>query len=194
MKRLQSPLSPEDVQSLTLGDMVYLDGTVLTGRDKVHMRALWNREQGEPVPDILTNATLFHCGPIMRPDGEGWEALALGPTTSARMDSLEPDMIKAFNLRAIIGKGGMSQETLQAMQEVGCVYLAATGGAAVSLSEGIKEELGRDWEDLGMAEAMWIVRAERFGPFIVAMDAHGNSLYEKVKARVVENMRRLQGN
>ena len=194
MKRLRSPISLEDVRSLSLGEMVYLDGTVITGRDKLHMRALRNLDQKLPVPEALRNATIFHCGPIMRPDGDGWEPLALGPTTSARMDALEPEMIRAFGLRAIIGKGGMSKETLQAMQETGCVYLAATGGAAVSLSEGIKEVKGREWEDLGMAESMWVLEAERFGPFIVAMDAHGNSLYEQVKERVTENMRRWEGN
>jgi fumarate hydratase subunit beta len=86
----------------------------------------------------------------------------------------------------------MSSPTRQAMQDTGCVYLAATGGAAVSLSEGIKEVQGREWEDLGMAESMWVMRAERFGPLIVAMDAHGGSLYEQVNARVADNLARIR--
>lgn len=193
MKRLSSPLREEDVRSLKLGELVYLDGTVLTGRDKMHLRALrYHREQIK-TPELLSGATIFHCGPIMVQDGQEWKVIAMGPTTSSRMDGLEPEMIRNFGIRAIIGKGGMSGETLRAMQETGCVYLAATGGAAVSLSEGVKNVLGQEWGDLGMAECIWIMGVEKLGPFIVAMDAHGGSLYNQVNARVSENVKKMLG-
>ena len=191
MKRLTSPLSKEDARSLKLGEMVYLDGTVITGRDKMHLRALRYHRDRIETSEQLSGASIFHCGPIMIQDGLGWKVIALGPTTSARMDSLEPEMIRNFSIRAIIGKGGMSAATLQAMQEEGCVYLAATGGAAVSLSEGVKNVRGQEWEDLGMAECIWIMDVEKLGPFIVAMDAHGGSLYDKVNAQVAENVKKM---
>jgi fumarate hydratase subunit beta len=101
------------------------------------------------------------------------------------MDSLEPEMIRRFKVRAIIGKGGMSKEVGDAMREVGCVYLAAVGGAAVSLAESVAEVHGVEWSDLGMAEAMWRFRIERMGPLTVAMDSEGNSLYENVRSKLV---------
>jgi fumarate hydratase subunit beta len=122
----------------------------------------------------------------MRQEEDGsWSVVAAGPTTSARMNSLEPEMIVRFGIRAIIGKGGMSKAVAEAMKEVGCVYLAATGGAAVSLAEGLSRCRGCEWLDLGMAEAMWRFDTERLGPLTVAIDSEGNSLYDKVAESLV---------
>jgi len=164
---------------MRLGQTVFLNGPIITGRDEVHMRAL----AGGDAPDCLKGAALYHCGPIMAKDGNGWKVIAAGPTTSARMNSMAPEMIRRFGIRAVIGKGGMSDEVLEAMKEVGCVYLAAIGGAAVSLAECIRNVKGAEWHDLGMAEAMWKFETERFGPLTVAMDAKGNSLYKEVKLK-----------
>jgi fumarate hydratase subunit beta len=183
---LTTPLSEETVRSLKLGDTVYLNGPVITGRDEMHIRAMEYVREGKEVPKDIEGSVLFHCGPIMlqRDDGR-WSVIAAGPTTSARMNKLEPDFIRTFHIRAIIGKGGMSKETIQAMKECGCVYLAATGGAAVSLAEGLSRCTGNDWLDLGMAEALWRFDTEKFGPLVVAIDANGNSLYEKVNSELV---------
>ena len=130
MRNLRTPLTEEDVRSLKLGETVYLSGPIVTGRDEMHIRALEYAEQGKDVPECLNGAAIFHCGPIMRQRDDGtWAVVAAGPTTSARMNKLEPEMIPTYNIRAIIGKGGMSRETADAMREYGCVYLAATGGA-----------------------------------------------------------------
>ena len=186
MRILRTPLTEADVRSLELGDTVYVFGDVITGRDEMHIRALKLAEEGAEPPYGLEGSILFHCGPIMvqREDGS-WSVIAAGPTTSARMNRLEPEMIRRFRIRAIIGKGGMSDEVAQAMREVGCVYLAATGGAAVSMAEGLRRCTGVEWKDLGMAEAMWRFDAERLGPLVVAMDAEGNSLYKKVRESLV---------
>ncbi|MCL1905008.1 MAG: FumA C-terminus/TtdB family hydratase beta subunit, partial [Methanomassiliicoccaceae archaeon] len=136
------------MRSLTLGQIVYIRGTVVTGRDEMHMRALSLKK----VPKELNGSTLFHCGPIMVRENEKWKVIAAGPTTSARMNSMEPEMIRRFGIRAVIGKGGMDDGTLEAMKDAGCVYLAAIGGAAVSLAEGLNDVTGVEWEDLGMAE------------------------------------------
>ncbi|MBR7153512.1 MAG: fumarate hydratase C-terminal domain-containing protein [Candidatus Methanomethylophilaceae archaeon] len=186
LKTLNTPLSEQDVRSLKLGETVYVFGPVITGRDEMHIRAIERSVAGEDVPSDIEGAVLFHCGPIMvqREDGT-WAVVAAGPTTSARMNKLEPEMIRRFGIRAIIGKGGMSKDVAEAMREVGCVYLAATGGAAISLAEGLSRCTGVEWLDLGMAEAMWRFETERFGPLIVAMDAEGNSLYEQVASSIV---------
>ena len=185
MTELRTPLTEKAVRELKIGDMVYLTGDVITGRDEMHMRVMEYSSQGKPVLEWLRGSALYHCGPIIIKNGEKWKAVAAGPTTSARMDSMEPDMIRRFGIRAIIGKGGMSKETGDAMREVGCVYLSAVGGAAISLAESIAEVRGVEWEDMGMAEAAWRFRVERMGPLIVAMDARGGSLYENVRSKLV---------
>lgn len=181
MKILQAPLSENTVRSLRLGEIVYISGPVITGRDEMHIRALEYAKDGKAVPLEINGSVLYHCGPIMKKDGDSWEVVAAGPTTSARMNSLEAEMISLFGIRAIIGKGGMSTETSETMKTIGCVYLAATGGAAVTLAEGLSSVVGVEWSDLGMPEAMWKFDANRLGPLVVAMDAEGNSLYEAVR-------------
>lgn len=174
---LGTPLDEKTVRSLKVGDIVYVTGTVVTGRDEVHIRALEGKEK---VPDVLKGSTLYHCGPIMRKSNDGWEVVAAGPTTSARMNSLEPEMIRKFGIRAIIGKGGMNNDVLKALKDNGCVYLSATGGAAVTLAEGLSKAKEVFWEDLGMPEAMWVFETNKLGPLVVTMDADGNSLYKDV--------------
>lgn len=188
MTELKTPLDEKAARGLRLGDTVYLSGDVITGRDEMHIRAIEYSRLGKPLPEGIEGSVLYHCGPIVVNDGNGWKAVAAGPTTSARMNSLEPEMIRRFGIRAIIGKGGMSEDVGKAMSEVGCVYLAAVGGTAVSLAESITKVHGPEWPDLGMAEAMWRFKIERMGPLIVAMDSKGNSLYEDVRSRLIKDI------
>lgn len=186
--RLTTPLTEATVRSLKVGDIVHLDGIIYTGRDEVHLRALEHLGEGKELPVDLRGAVLFHCGPIVVEQEGGWRLLAAGPTTSARMNSLEPGFIDAFGIRGIIGKGGMSAPTVRAMQEHGCVYLAITGGAAVLAARGIRRVVGVEWLDLGVPEAMWILEFENLGPLTVAIDAHGRSLYEGIAKRAEERV------
>lgn len=185
---LRAPLTEDAVRSLRLGQEVRVDGEVFIGRDEVHLRALEHHRAGRLLPVDLEGGVLYHCGPIVQRDAKGWKVLAAGPTTSARMNSVEPDFIRAFGVRAVIGKGGMSRPTVEAMRQHGCVYLAFPGGAAVLAARGIKRVRGVEWLDLGMPEALWIVEAKDLGPLVVAIDAHGNSLYEAVDRKVQENL------
>lgn len=186
VRSLNTPLTEEDVRSLKLGEVIYISGPVITGRDEMHIRALEYVREGKDVPEDINGAVLYHCGPIMVQSEDGsWSVVAAGPTTSARMNKLEPEMISRFKIRAIIGKGGMSKDVAQAMKENGCVYLAATGGAAVSLAEGLSSCKGCEWLDLGMAEAMWRFDTDGLGPLTVAIDSEGNSLYDKVTESLV---------
>ena len=187
MITIMSPMDERTVRDLRIGQIVYVSGTVVTGRDEMHMRVLSSGD----APKDLNGATLFHCGPIMRKEGNEWTAVAAGPTTSARMNTMGTEMIRRFRIRAIIGKGGMSDDVLNEMRETGCVYLAAVGGAAVSLAEGLKRVIGTEYDDLGMAEMMWIFEAERLGPLVVAMDADGNSIYNEVNSRIKERIEGL---
>lgn len=191
-KRLTVPLSEEDVRALDVGDIVYLDGIIYTGRDEVHIHALEYAKEGKEIPVDFKDGVIFHCGPIMRKDGDKWVTVAAGPTTSSRMNSLEPEFIEKFGVRAVIGKGGMSAPTVEAMKKFGAIYFAITGGAAVSIAKGVEEVLGVEWFELGMPEAIWILKTKNLGPLIVGIDAKGNSLFADVDAKVKGNIPKVK--
>jgi fumarate hydratase subunit beta len=194
--RLTTPIDEASVRDLKAGDVVYLSGEIFTARDEAHLRAMEYQKEKKEMPVNFKEAAVFHCGPIMQKENDTWHLVAAGPTTSSRMNFLEPDFIRTLEVRAIIGKGGMSRPTLDAMKEKGCVYLAITGGAALLAAKGIEKVNGVHWLDMGMPEALWILKARDFGPLIVAMDSHGNSLYENVKSQTesrIPDIRRKLG-
>lgn len=188
---LKTPLSEGDVRKLRAGDVVYLTGTIFTARDQAHKRALELRGRGEKPPVEMEGLAVFHCGPIVRKVGEEWQMVAAGPTTSTRMNALQPDFIREFKVRAVIGKGGMDTRTAEAMKEQGCVYLAYTGGCAALASKGVRRISAVHWYDLGMPEAVWVLEVEEFGPLVVGIDSHGKSLYEDVQKQVEENLPKI---
>ncbi len=184
--KLRAPLSKEDVMKLRAGDIIYLDGTILTLRDGAHKRLLSLDEMN--MPFRLDGATIFHCGPLMRKDAE-WHPIAIGPTTSARMTKMTPELLKRFDIRAIIGKGGMENITEHMYEK--CTYLAFTGGCAAITSAQVKRVIDVHWLDMGMAEAVWVLDVEQFGPLIVGIDAHGNDLYAEIMKKADERIKKI---
>ncbi len=182
--RLEPPLSEEKVRALKVGDVVLINGPLITGRDAVHHYLMHHDS-----PCDLRGQIIYHCGPVMMkadtPAGAGrpqWCATAAGPTTSIREEPYEADVIKRFGIRAVMGKGGMGKKTLAALKEFGAVYLHAIGGAAQFYARCLPKVTGVDLlEELGVPEAMWHFEARDFLA-IVTMDAHGNSLHEEVSA------------
>lgn len=186
-KHLKLPVSEKDVRALSAGDIVYVTGTLYTARDEAHMRALeWIRE-GKELPVRFDQGALYHCGPIMKKEGDGWKIVAAGPTTSSRMNGLEAEFIERTGARLIIGKGGMSKTVGETMKRFGAAYLAFTGGAAVLAARCVRNVGGVHWLDLGMPEAVWVLDAEKFGPLTVGMDAGGKSLFEDVARKMEKN-------
>ncbi|HIH87280.1 MAG TPA: hypothetical protein HA304_05195 [Methanosarcinales archaeon] len=175
---LTIPLCRDDIMDLQAGDIVYLSGTIYTARDEAHLRILELTNEGKPLPFDLEGAALYHCGPLMQKDSGGWRTVAAGPTTSARMTDMTPRVLDNYNVRAIIGKGGM--KNIAPVLEDRCVYLAYTGGCAALAVDMIKDVRDVHWLDLGMPEAVWVLEVENFGPLIVGVDAKGRDLYEEV--------------
>jgi len=192
-KRFNIPLSKEDVTGLKVGDLVLLNGKIVTGRDKVHRFLHDERPDKKDIPFNLEGGIIYHCGPILRKAEDGYNVIAAGPTTSMRMEMYEADVIRGYGIRGIMGKGGMGPKTLAAMRECGCVYLNTISGAAVYLADSIKKvPAGWKVEEFGEAEAMWLFEVEAF-PAVVTMDAYGNSLHRDVEKTSLEGLRKALG-
>jgi fumarate hydratase class I len=172
---LHAPLTDDQIRQLRVGDVVLLSGRMVTGRDAVHSHLMKH-----DAPVDLQGAVLYHCGPVVVKDGEGWRVTAAGPTTSIREEPYQADVIKRFGVRAVIGKGGMGAKTLAALKEFGAVYLNAIGGAAQFYARTIERVDGVSLLEFGTPEAMWHLTVKDF-PAIVTMDAHGNSLHRDVE-------------
>jgi fumarate hydratase subunit beta len=189
--KLKTPISEEEIRKLSVNDVLYVSGTMVTARDQAHRRALEHFKQGKMLPVNLEGSAVFHCGPLMKRVNEKWMVVAAGPTTSTRMDIFEDEFIKDFKVRVIIGKGGMGRRTTEAMAKYGAVYGAFTGGAAVLAAKAVKKVRNVEWYDLGMPEAMWVLDVEEFGPLSIAIDSHGNNLFEDIQRKAEENKQRI---
>ena len=172
---LHAPLTEAQVRALAVGDVVLVSGRVNTGRDAVHAHLM----KHEPPVD-LHGSVLYHCGPVVAKDGDGWRVTAAGPTTSVREEPYQADIIRRYGVRAVIGKGGMGAKTLGALKESGAVYLNAIGGAAQFYARAIDRVEGVSLMEFGTPEAMWHLHVTDF-PAIVTMDAHGNSLHKDIE-------------
>lgn len=193
MQKIQLPMTPEVVRSLKVGDPVALSGVMVTGRDTVHkwMVDTFIKKTRSPQGDddqvyqaikpLLEGSLIYHCGPVVAGlDTKDYRFVAAGPTTSIREEPYQGDVMRHFNLRGVIGKGGMGPKTLAACQEVPGLYLHAIGGAASLIAQTVTRVLGVHKLDFGVPEAMWVIEVKDF-PAVVTMDAHGNSLHADVE-------------
>jgi fumarate hydratase class I len=197
MIRLNVPITDDEIMNLKVGDVVGLNGVILTARDQAHKYFIDTFINSEKIPEselelhqrlceILRGGAIYHCGPIVKKvdDRKGheslWEFVAAGPTTSIREELYQDKVIEYFGLKAVIGKGGMGARTLAACQKHRAVYLHAIGGAASLIAQSVKEVEDVYKLEFGVPEAMWKIRVENF-PVTVTIDAHGNSLHQKIQ-------------
>ena len=181
MKILTTPIKDEDLADLNVGDVVYLTGRIVTCRDVAHRRLI---ELKRELPVDLKGGAIFHAGPIVRKlDGGKFEMVAIGPTTSMRMEKFERDFIKETGVKLIVGKGGMGPETEAGCKEYKAVHAIFPGGCAVLAATQVEEIEGAEWQDLGMPETLWVNRVREFGPLIISIDTKGNNLIEQNKAQ-----------
>jgi len=203
MHSLNIPLSPETIRSLKVGDPVLLSGVMVTGRDTVHkwMVDTFIKHTREPQGDdlavyeaikpLLAGSVIYHCGPVVSGlDTKQYKFVAAGPTTSIREEPYQGLVMEHFQVRGVIGKGGMGAKTLAACQQVPGVYLHAIGGAASLIAQTVTRVLGVYKYEFGVPEAMWVIEVKDF-PVVVTMDAHGGSLHAEVEARSREALKKL---
>lgn len=182
-KILATPLRDEDIESLSVGDIVYLDGCLITCRDMGHRRLI---ELKRELPVDLHGMAILHAGPIVAKDGDGWKMVSIGPTTSMRMEVHEKEFIKQTGVKLIIGKGGMGPETVEGCSTHKAVHAVFPGGCAVLAAIEVEEIEKVEWLDLGMPEALWVSRVKNFGPLIISIDTKGNNLFEANKIKFNE--------
>lgn len=176
---LQTPIHSEDVEQLNIGDIVFLDGYLITCRDMAHRRLI---DLGMKLPVDLEGMAILHAGPIVAKDGDDWKMVSIGPTTSMRMEVHEKKFIKQTGVKLIIGKGGMGPETVEGCAAHNAVHAVFPGGCAVLAASKVEQIERVEWLDLGMPEALWVCRVKNFGPLIISIDTKGNNLFEKNKA------------
>jgi len=193
MKPITLPFSEETIRSLKVGDPVALSGVMITGRDAVHkwMSDTFIKKTRQPQGDdlevydaikkLLVGSAIYHCGPVVAGlDTKQYKFVAAGPTTSTREEPYQGDVMKHFNIRGVIGKGGMGAKTSAACKDVPGVYLHAIGGAASLIAQTVTKVIGVYKLDFGVPEAMWVIEVKDF-PAVVTMDAHGNSLHADIE-------------
>jgi tartrate/fumarate subfamily iron-sulfur-dependent hydro-lyase beta chain len=193
VKPVSLPLSREDVGVLNAGDVVSITGNIVTARDRVHRYLFEKKPLKEDIPFDLSGAVIYHCGPVMKKLDGGFQAVAAGPTTSIRVEMYTATIIEAYGVSGIMGKGGMGEKTLRALQDHSCVYFHTIGGAAALLADRITVTLGA-WklEEFGPTEAMWLFEVKEF-PAIVTMDAHGNNIHKDIERASYLKLSELTG-
>jgi fumarate hydratase subunit beta len=188
--KLNTPISDIEIEKLEIRDLVYLNGELYCLRDMAHARALEYLKQKKSLPIDLKGAAIFHCGPIAVKRNSNWELIAAGPTTSFRLEPFEHKLIKR-GVKLIIGKGGMGIKTLNALKKFKAAYGSFTGGAALIPISSIKKVERVEWLDLGLPEAIWVLKVEDFGPIIITMDSRGKNLYLDVTNKAKNNLSKV---
>lgn len=189
--RLTLPASAEDIARIQAGDLVYLTGDiVVTIGLPTHQRMIDYAREGKPLPVDVHGGAFLHLSSYNRESDtpSGYEALYMNPTTSTRYDALMPPLIRAYGLRIVGGKGGLGEESVQAMRETGCIYLSFLGGGCTLLARAIQEVVSVHWEDYISQFRLVTLRVKDLGPATVGIDAHGNSLYRQLRENVQQRL------
>ncbi len=195
MHQVSIPISDETIRSLKVGDPVLLSGIMVTGRDAAHKWMVESFIKRSQVPQdedqqiyqeikpLLDGGVIYHCGPVVSGlESRQYKFVAAGPTTSTREEPYQGDVMRHFNVKGVIGKGGMGEKTLAACQEVPGVYFHAVGGAASLIAQSVVAVITVYKYEFGVPEAMWVIRVKDF-PVVVTMDAHGNSLHAEIEEK-----------
>lgn len=200
---LSIPIPDQEINRLEIGDSVLLNGIIVTGRDSAHKWLYDNfiakKFQLSPEDQLvyerlkpwLFEGVIYHCGPIVSGlNSHIYQFVSAGPTTSSREEPYQAEIMRHFNLKGVLGKGGMGKKTSNACVTVPSVYFHAVGGAAALLAQSVDEVVSVFKLEFGVPEAMWVIRVKDF-PAVVTMDAHGKSLHEKIRVESEKRFKRL---
>jgi len=178
-----TPLPEQEVRKLRINDTVTLRGTLFGIRDATQIHMF---DRGRKTRFELRGHAVIHTAPNVRKVAKsaehpaGYAPVCIGTTTSDRMERFTRPLMQQYGVRIVIGKGGLRESSLQAFQDLGGIYLAIIGGTAALETTWVEAIEDVDLDDLN-PESLWKFRVNGFGPLLVAMDSHGESLYAKVK-------------
>lgn len=203
INQISISISDETIRSLRVGDEVLLNGVIVTGRDAAHkwLHDHFITQKAESSPSdlatyqklmpLLNGSVIYHCGPVVSGLETGdYRFVSAGPTTSSREEPYQGDILRHFQLKGVLGKGGMGEKTLQACAEAPAVYFHAVGGAAALIAKSVVRVLDVFKLDFGVPEAMWVIEVSDL-PAVVTMDAHGASLHREIEERSRLELARL---
>ena len=203
MKNLTMPISNEAILDLKVGDPVLLSGVMITARDAAHKWMIEtlvkktrpfqddDAEVYAAIKPLLAGGGIYHCGPVVAGlDTKDYRFVAAGPTTSIREEPYQADVMRHFNVKVVIGKGGMGPKTLKGCEETPGVYLHAIGGAASLIAQTVVKVHGVHKLQFGVPEAMWVIEVKDF-PAVVTMDSHGDSLHAVIERNSKAEFERL---
>lgn len=188
---LSTTPTAQELQKLRLGDIVHLSGLMYTAREGVYMRALEGKAN-IPMELPAQSAANFHCSPAASINADGsFNMGAVTATASFRFKKWLAEWMQKTGAKLIIGKGGMSSKDYKEIfVPNGAIYLSTVGyGTGALLGRGVKNVEAVHWEnELGFAQAMWVLNCAEIGPFIVASDLKGNCLFERENERISANL------
>ncbi len=192
--RITAPVDAEQLKALEIGDVVYLNGVIYTGREGLYRRVI---TEGMAPPEGLFDLTnvIFHCSPAAAVNDDGsYTVGAVTATASFRFSHVLADWFRQSGCRMILGKGGMSEaDYREHFVPNGAVYLTTVGyGTGALLGRGIRRVRDVHWlEELGIAQAIWVFEVENFGPFLVESNLAGDSLFERENRTINKNIERV---
>jgi L(+)-tartrate dehydratase beta subunit len=179
---LTTPLETGSIEDLRIGDIVYLSGTLVTGRDDVHRRVV---REGVYCPVDFNGIGIMHAGPIVLEEPGKNTVISIGPTSSIRMEDDAADFMRLTGVKIMIGKGGMGSKTSAGCRQYGAIHTVFPGGCAVSAVSCVEKIENVFWRELGMPECLWVMRVKEFGPLVVSIDTEGGNLFAENKAYYV---------
>jgi tartrate/fumarate subfamily iron-sulfur-dependent hydro-lyase beta chain len=189
-RKLSIPVTEEAIRDLNVGDLVYFDGPIFTGRSRFHIRAV--DQNILPPIDFARHNVFVHMGPVVKKTEKDWIPIGLGPTSSLRFEKYGAAVIRNLKLRVIIGKTTAGEYTTKVMKEVGCIHVTPIGAASMGNILALRAKVNNVYflDELGSTEATWVFQVKDWGPFMVDTDTRGNNFFEQKNIEIEKKLQK----
>lgn len=182
---LRGPLSDKDVKQLKIGDTVYISGEVFTCRSRLQ-KYIFDEKHTLPFSTESRNI-LIHNGPIVIKENGKWKLMSFMPTSSIRFEKWGAKSVDQWNLKMIVGKTTMGEQTAKMMKEKKCVHVSPRSVSPNLWIDSIEVQDVHLYDELGRIEAAWFFKVNELGPFIVDIDTEGNNLFDQLDETIADN-------
>ena len=182
---LCGPLTDEDVEQLNIGDIVYISGEAFTCRSRLQ-KYIFDEKNTLPFSTEGRNI-LIHNGPIVIKEDGQWKLVCFMPTSSIRFEKWGAQSVDRWNLKMIVGKTTMGEETAKMMAQKKCVHVSPRSVSPNLWIDSIEVQDVYLYDELGRIEAAWFFKMNELGPFIVDIDTKGRNLFDQMDKQIAEN-------